>query len=193
MAVPVAVKRQRLDELSHDDSSELLGWLEHSPGPDTGDDHWPAMSPGSLEDGDGSPVVPAAAAPSSADGFCVEPQTATVPPVEATPQQLLDAYAGQLVLAKTTAMPGPIASMGRAPAPVSSHELDIWIGSLPPSYALTTTAAERELHVRMMKQLLSEKLSPPVVTSWVPSKDKSGRPLLRLHIVFHDQCVLRAR
>ena len=77
--------------------------------------------------------------------------------------------------------------IGRGPAPVTTQELETLVSSLPPSYALTTKVDERELHVRLLRQLRADGPAATVLTSWVPTKDAGGRPLLRLHTVFRDR------
>ena len=66
-------------------------------------------------------------------------------------------------------------------------EMDDLIDSLPSHYALTTTAADRMLHLNLLKQLRGDGPNATVLTSWIPSKDASGLHYLRLHAVFRDK------
>ena len=66
-------------------------------------------------------------------------------------------------------------------------EMDDLIDSLPSHYPLTTTAADRMLHLNLLKQLRGDGPNATVLTSWIPSKDASGLHYLRLHAVFRDK------
>ena len=190
------VKRQRVDaDLDHiEESSDLLDWLGPVGPREGGANDWLGeLSPGlQLEADEGG-------ASEQAHG---ERPTAAAP-AAAHFVDAVDVYmTNQTASAKSEAAPQPGPSplapfsqpsraapyaMGRGPAPVSPQELDIWSASLPNSYKFTMSVAERELHVRMMKQLIAEGTNPPVITSWVPTKDKAGQPLIRLHTIFRDQ------
>ena len=197
-----AVKRQRVDsDLDPEDSSDILDWLGPVGARENGGNDWLGeLSPGIQLEGDegGASEVahgerPSAAAPAAAhfvDAVDVFLTNQNGGKSEPAPQPGPSGTMAPFSAAQPTRA-APCA-MGRGPAPVSPQELEIWSSSLPHSYKFTMSVAERELHVRMMKQLLAEGTNPPVITSWVPTKDKAGQPLIRLHTIFRDQCARAA-
>lgn len=195
MSAAAGDKRQRTHELTREDSADV-DWLDPSTAPSSGPgDLLDTLSADGFGFGSGDETGSAAAttaAPVGVDGIPdggLAGMNAGIaaPAAAPTPGQLLEAQSARVA----GSAHGPIVSMGRPPAAATTQELDVWVHSLPQSYALTTTTAERELHVRMMKHLLGEGCSPPVMTSWVPMS-KGGQPIMRLHIVFKDQCAAPA-
>jgi hypothetical protein len=68
---------------------------------------------------------------------------------------------------------------------VSEHEVNTLVGSLPTQYAVSTSRADQEMHVRLLRSVRSG--GAPAVTQWVRSRMLSGETTLQLHIVFRDR------
>ena len=181
-----------LDSLTDLNTSDLLAWIREDPSPTvapSGQDFLPFRED---SQGTASPVdeLKLSSAPAPSDNLlagifdadtCLPLDSAALPPGNAAmgPGSLAPAGA-----------PGQASSAAAAHLPrCSQHEIDILAASLPQSYNLATSPADRDLHARLLKQLRSPGSSSTVVTSWESTKDAVGSPILKLHAVFRDRCV----
>jgi hypothetical protein len=195
-----SVKRQRIEaELdSIDDSTDLLDWLAPGAGEKENTSDWlgplsPVPGPEGEADGEGAADLPTSSIAAPAEDFSEGVLGEEAPPslagLSAPPPGPAAAPAAAAQPSEAEASAPLLTSMGRGPAAATPQELESLVVSLPPSYGLTTSNVERELHVRMLKQLRADG-PQATVTSWVPMQDAAGRPLVRLHAVFHDRCAV---
>ena len=196
-------KRQRLDELggeqidSSNDQTDILDFFVEPVGAKEngdGDDFFEGLA--QLEGGEASLGSTPASGPIPGDKPAADPFVASLisngfngTAAETGKAPLPDQQPSTAGAAANAALSKTLGTsmIGRGPAPVTTQELETLVSSLPPSYALTTKVDERELHVRLLRQLRADGPAATVLTSWVPTKDAGGRPLLRLHTVFRDR------
>ena len=182
------------------ESSDLIDWLG-PPTPTGSSSNWP--SNGWLSPRDSPGLMRAIAdgtansgslcgAPTNADAFVAGllagegngevSATATATPIRCA------ASIASAPASSTMKTAGPNFSSLSAQVPTTA-ELETHVASLPSHYALTTSAADRSLHCRLILQLRAEgALSPTVVTAWMHTSDSSGSAF-RLHAIFRDRCV----